>query len=334
MTFEPRAAIQPMPLIAGAAGVALVFIIILIFATCGGSDDAFVVVTPDDIASATPGGDTTPSGGATLEPTEPAAPRIYVVTAGDSVSRICEAVLPSLPLDDCIDAIVQLNGLASAAQINIDQELILPGDGPLPTPEPTATIDPDAPTPVPTPTPEPTATPAPTATPEPQSLAGSGHSATSPITPVGAVSVLTITHNGPDGFSVKAFVDGGELPLVNLTGPYFGSRPLITSNPFTLEIDTTGDWTVSISPLGSGGVPSVSGTGDSVSPLFDPPEDGPWDVAYSGPGNFRVNLHCDGGNQLIQNAIGDFTGTIPITFPAGPCFWEVQASGPWSLTPG
>ena len=330
MTFEPRPAIQAMPLIVGAAGVALVFIIIFIFATCGGSDEPFAVVTPDDgSAGTTTPGDSTPAPGATLEPTDPAGPRIYVVTAGDSVSRICEVLLPSLPLDACIDEVVRLNDLADAAQINIDQELILPGSGPLPTPEPTATIDPDAPTPVPTATPEPAATP------EPQSLSGSGHSGTGSITPAGPVSILTITHNGAGDFVVKVFADGGELTLVNVAGPYFGSRPVATSNSFTLEIDTTGDWTVSITPLASGGVPSVSGTGDSVSPWFDPPEDGPWDINYTGPNNFSVFLHCQGSvPQLVQIAIGDFTGTVPITFPSGPCYWEVQASGAWSLTPG
>ncbi len=335
MTFEPRPAIQPMPLIVGAAGVALVFIIILLFATCGGGDEPFAVVTPDDGSGSTiTPGDSTQAPGATLEPTEPTGPRIYVVTAGDSVSRICEVLLPNLALDACIEAIVRLNDLASAAQINIDQELILPGEGALPTPEPTPTIDPDAPTPVPTATPEPTATPAPTATPEPQSFSGDKNTATQPINPTGSVSVLAITHAGAGGFVVKVFADGGQLTLVNIEGPYFGSRPLETNSPFTLEIEANAEWTISISPLASGGVASVTGTGDSVSPWFDPPEDGPWDISYTGPNNFIVTLHCDGGSDLIENALGDFNATKRIVFLSGSCYWEVQASGPWSLMPG
>jgi len=51
---------------------------------------------------------------------EPAA---YVVQPGDSLSAICAAEAPTLPVDDCIQQVVQLNGLADASQVLLPEPL-------------------------------------------------------------------------------------------------------------------------------------------------------------------------------------------------------------------
>jgi LysM repeat protein len=54
----------------------------------------------------------------------------YVVKSGDTLGAICSANVPSMGINACVDAIVQLNGLASAASLQIDQRLTLPGGTP------------------------------------------------------------------------------------------------------------------------------------------------------------------------------------------------------------
>lgn len=62
-------------------------------------------------------------------PVSAAAPglREYTVQSGDSLTAICIEQVPELPPDECVSAIVDLNGLAGADQIAIDQVLLLPG---------------------------------------------------------------------------------------------------------------------------------------------------------------------------------------------------------------
>jgi hypothetical protein len=40
-----------------------------------------------------------------------------------------------------------------------------------------------------------------------------------------------------------------------------------------------------------------------------------------------------GGTDLIVNEIGAFSGSTIIKFDKGPCLWEVNADGSWSLKP-
>ncbi len=53
-------------------------------------------------------------------------PREYTVQPGDSLLAICIDMVPELPSDECVEKIVELNGLADAGQIGIDQVLMLP----------------------------------------------------------------------------------------------------------------------------------------------------------------------------------------------------------------
>jgi LysM repeat protein len=64
----------------------------------------------------------------------------YTVKSGDTLGAICSANVPSMSINACVDAIVQLNGLTSAASLQIDQHLTLPGGTPGTPPARTPTV--------------------------------------------------------------------------------------------------------------------------------------------------------------------------------------------------
>jgi hypothetical protein len=145
--------------------------------------------------------------------------------------------------------------------------------------------------------------------------------------------VARFTHQGTSNFIVTAYQGNNQNLLINVIGSYAGSRPLAGAQPIMLDIQADGPWTVHIDPISSGGSPSFSGQGDGVSPLFTPPQRGAWLTSHSGSANFIVYLHCASGSTLVQNEIGPLNASTVIAFGTGPCFWEVQADGGWSLSP-
>ncbi len=185
----------------------------------------------------------------------------------------------------------------------------------------------------PKPTNTPTDTPVPTPIPEPVDLSGSGQTATDPITLPAPLCVAHFTHKGQSNFAVKVYQGDDWDLLINEIGPYDGARPLAGSQPVILDIDADGAWTVHIEPITMGNTAAFSGKGDAVSPLFSPPATGAWEFYHDGKSNFAVWLHCAGGSDLIQNEIGAVDGSTIIRFSKGPCFWEVEADGNWSLKP-
>lgn len=198
------------------------------------------------------------------------------------------------------------------------------------TPKPTNTL---RPTDTPSPIKEPTSTPIPTKLPKPVDLKGSGQMATDMITLPAPVCVAKFTHNGSGNFIVTIYQGDEQNLLINHIGRYEGARPLAGAKPLALDIKADGDWTVHIEPIAQGGMPAFSGKGDAVSALFDPPGTGPWEVKHDGTANFIVQLHCAGGSDLVQNEIGAVSGSTMMRFGKGPCMWEVQADGNWSLAP-
>ncbi len=209
-----------------------------------------------------------------------------------------------------------------------------PTDTPPPTNTPLPTNTP-APTNTPLPTntpPPPTATPAPTATPEPVTLSGTSQTATDEVELPSPISIAHFTHNGQSNFIVRTYIGDREDVLINEIGPYDGSRPL-TNGPVIFDINADGAWIIEIRPIGRQDSAAFSGDGDDVSDLFAPPDRGAWELSHNGESNFIVYLHCAGGSQVVQNEIGAVSGSTIIGFRDGPCFWEVEADGEWSLKP-
>lgn len=199
---------------------------------------------------------------------------------------------------------------------------------PVPMPIPTET---PAPTDVPTPIPA-TATPVP-----PVELSGSGQTVTDPVTLPGAISRVFLTHTGKRNFIVTAYhADGTKDLLANKIGAYEGVRSIASTQTVYFEIKADGKWTLTIEALGSEAeAASLTGSGDYASGLFMPPRTGPvpYTFTHTGERNFIVQLYCAGGNDVVQNEIGAVDGSAIVNYTQGPCFWEVQADGKWSLSP-
>ncbi len=169
--------------------------------------------------------------------------------------------------------------------------------------------------------------------PAPIILEGFGQAATEQVTPPASISIATFIHTGSSNFAVTVFGGDSEGLLINEIGPYQGSRPIFGGDPIIFDIDADGAWSVRIESIGTTDSVAFAGSGDAVSGLFEPPPDGPWEVSHDGESNFAVWLHCAGGTDLVQNEIGAVAGSTVVQFDEGPCMWEVEADGNWSLQP-
>ncbi len=128
-----------------------------------------------------------------------------------------------------------------------------------------------------------------------------------------------------------------EELLVNTIGDYEGIRPLFGEGSYYFDIDADGRWTAKVEAIErqQSAARGISGNGDFVSGLFQPTEEGPvpFTFTHNGEGNFIVYLHCGGGTELVQNEIGSANGSSVVNFTEGPCLWDVQADGRWSIKP-
>ena len=169
-------------------------------------------------------------------------------------------------------------------------------------------------------------------------VVGRGDATTEQITPqytqgitVG-ISLVTVTHDGQSDFTVQAIENSQLTVLVAATGHYQGSRPLVVLEDVVFQVKADGNWTIRVEPLRNGGQPAFSGTGDAVSQFFDPPSPGQWLISGGGA-KLRIDLHCLSGDAVVVDVSAPYRTSATITFSRGPCFWEVQSDGNWSLTP-
>jgi hypothetical protein len=63
---------------------------------------------------------------ATTTPAVSKGPLTYIVKSGDSLGAICSVQMPSMAIDACVSAIVQLNRLGGPDQLSVGQSLSLP----------------------------------------------------------------------------------------------------------------------------------------------------------------------------------------------------------------
>ncbi len=117
--------------LAAAAVGPLLALLVVLSAVFGNTDQDESATAPSPTAASdvTVIASTLTPAATTLPPTPPPTPepRTHTVQAGDSLSAICIEQVPELSVDDCVSQTVELNDLADAAQIGIDQELALPG---------------------------------------------------------------------------------------------------------------------------------------------------------------------------------------------------------------
>lgn len=182
---------------------------------------------------------------------------------------------------------------------------------------------------------EPTDIPATEVPVEPIHLEGSGQTATDPVDVGFPAAVASLTHNGSRNFIVHVLTgDGAEDSIVNEIGPYSGQVLVPGPGALTFDVKADGAWTIDINPAGSASEAAFSGKGDAVSGLFDPPENGAWEISHDGESNFMVHLVCGGDrSRSVQNEIGPVTASAIVKFGDGPCLWTVHADGNWTLAP-
>lgn len=205
-----------------------------------------------------------------------------------------------------------------------------PTNTPGPTNTPTATR-----TPQPTNTPRPT--PEPTKPPEPIILSGSGQSVTDPIDLPEGIFTVRLVHEGSRNFIIKVYRGDIEDLLVNAIGRYAGTRAVRGGGKVFFEVTASSSWSIQIEPLGidQSGSGNVAGQGDSIIGRFDPVASGatPYLFTHDGQRNFVIQLICAGGQDLVQNEIGSVDNAAVVRFPEGPCLWDIQADGAWTLKP-
>jgi|SRR5262245_926548 len=163
---------------------------------------------------------------------------------------------------------------------------------------------------------------------------GRGQQATGDFALPAPDSMITFTHDGSRNFIVHGYVGDRVELLVNQVGAYAGTRPLRGDAAAMLDIQADGNWSATVAPIPEGGTLEWAGTGDAVSPWFTPPARATLALRHDGNRNFIVHANCAGGPVLVQNEIGPVDASRVVLFRSGPCFWEVQADGTWSVTPG
>jgi hypothetical protein len=80
-------------------------------------------------AASTPEATTQAQNPPATTPTVTKSQLTYVVKSGDSLGAICSAQVPSMPIDACVEAIVELNRLGGPDKLSVGQSLSLPAAG-------------------------------------------------------------------------------------------------------------------------------------------------------------------------------------------------------------
>ncbi len=196
-------------------------------------------------------------------------------------------------------------------------------------------------TPGPSPEPSPSPSPSPSPAPQPPAkvvLEGSGQRVTDHFVLPARVNRVIAQHTGRRNFIVWAYAPDGNRRLVaNEIGTATSMTPLEGTGSWFLEVNADGEWTITIEPIGNdpGAAGAIGGRGTYVSGFFTPPRTGPvpYRFSHTGQRNFIVWLHCEQGNDLVVNEIGNVSGEAVADFRGGPCYWEVDADGDWTLAP-
>jgi hypothetical protein len=156
----------------------------------------------------------------------------------------------------------------------------------------------------------------------------------------GGLTVIKLAHRGSSNFVVLYGQGQANQLLVNEVGKYEGSRALgLPAGDYTLEIDTAGEWAVSIDqsvPTTAEAPPQkLSGTGQAATKFFAlKPGTASFRVSHEGAGLFAPYLLKADGKGLtnLANELGKFSGEKKVDITEeGVYVVDVSATGPWSI---
>lgn len=152
-------------------------------------------------------------------------------------------------------------------------------------------------------------------------------------------SRLHITNNGDRNFSIWAHYGDKEYDrdlLVNTIGNYSGDVYLQPGREYTLEIKSSGSWSVRAYQLEEVSTDSFSGSGDYVTSLFMPSSN-VYSISGNGNHNFSVWGYYGSGEhdrKLLVNEIGTYTGTVMLkNTNKNYSFFVIKCDGDWSIMP-
>lgn len=168
----------------------------------------------------------------------------------------------------------------------------------------------------------------------PLTITGSGAKVTEAITLPAPITRVIASHRGSRNFAVWAYFGDERDLLFNEIGNHDGVRPLATTRPVYFEVTADGDWSITIEPLPQqpDAVGGVSGRGQYVSGFFQPRASRvPFVFTHDGSSNFAVWVHCANDRDLPVNEIGSYQGEAVVDFGRGPCYWDVEADGNWTV---
>lgn len=154
----------------------------------------------------------------------------------------------------------------------------------------------------------------------------------------GLPMIAWIVYTGARNFAVTSYgADGERIDLlVNVIGAYDGKVPvdwLDDEHTTRLEIESSGDWTITLLPLARIRVEEIpgriTGTGDDVIFLRGGNIDLVTIDASKAKSNFAIWTWGDTGRDLLVNEIAPYTGTS--IAESGMYILQMQAEGPWVL---
>lgn len=167
-----------------------------------------------------------------------------------------------------------------------------------------------------------------------ETISGRGDDVLSDISVGDGLYRVHITNSGSRNFVVRVYDKDEDRDLaVNTIGNYDGYYFLEGSAPYTFEIESNGNWTVTIERIGTTTETSFSGSGDYVTDIFSA-SSGTWQITHDGDHNFVVWLWTTDGRDLIVNEIGDYEGRKRLSIPSGSnALLVIEADGNWEIKP-
>lgn len=154
---------------------------------------------------------------------------------------------------------------------------------------------------------------------------------------VSAPSYLNITNDGNSNFSIWAHYGDEKYDkelLVNTIGGYSGIVYLQPEREYTLEIKSSGNWSVKAYLIEISVSDTFSGAGDYVTPMFIPSSN-VYAINGGNKSNFTIWGHYGPGERdkdLLVNEIGKYSGTVMFKHKTY-SFFEINCDGEWSIMP-
>lgn len=150
----------------------------------------------------------------------------------------------------------------------------------------------------------------------------------------GSLYRILISYSGQQLFTVRETdADGNRVLLVSNRGDYTGSVPLYGTAPYSIEITTRGNWSVTPEPAGYTDGPAFSGKGDTMTDLAELPA-GMYRFTHDGKSNFIVRMLTKEGETILLNLTGACDETMGLSVSEGSyTAFSITADGRWTIAP-